>query len=232
MDTILGFSDSKYSLFDVDYAIELANTFPEIWSIGGGAKSDNVFEVLIKIHDQGGIALTPDEVEVLELRESWIQRHKNDAKPMGIVAQIKWLAVSSDGEAFMKKTVNIEVSKMYQRANYMETKGHKQPIKDPHGGLTAAGRKFFNRTQGAHLKPGVRGPANSPEKMRRKGSFLTRFFTNPSGPMKDEKGNPTRLALSASAWGEPVPQNMEDAARLAEKGRSLLERYRRVIGNR
>lgn len=104
----------------------------------------------------------------------------------------------------------------------------KQPLKDPKGGLTAAGRRHFKQTEGANLKPGVKGPANTPEKMRRKGSFLTRFFTNPSGPMKDEKGRPTRLALSAAAWGEPVPQDMQDAARLAAKGRRLLERYKNM----
>jgi hypothetical protein len=91
--------------------------------------------------------------------------------------------------------------------------------------LTAAGRKHFKRTEGANLKPGVRGAADTPEKMRRKGSFLTRFFSNPSGPMKDEKGRPTRLALSAAAWGEPVPQDASDAAKLAAKGRRMLERY-------
>lgn len=99
------------------------------------------------------------------------------------------------------------------------------PLKDPKGGLTAAGRAHFKETEGANLKPGVKGPADTPEKMRRKGSFLTRFFTNPSGPMKDSKGRPTRLALSAAAWGEPVPQNAQDAAELAAKGRRLLERY-------
>ena len=108
---------------------------------------------------------------------------------------------------------------------YIKTKGGKKPLKDPKGGLTAAGRAFFKRTEGANLKPGVRGPADTPEKMRRKGSFLTRFFTNPRGPMKDEKGRATRLALSAAAWGEPVPKNMEDAAALAAKGKRLLERY-------
>lgn len=109
----------------------------------------------------------------------------------------------------------------------LRTKGAKKKprLRDPKGGLTAAGRAYFKRKEGANLKPGVKGPANTPEKMRRKGSFLTRFFTNPSGPMKDEKGRATRLALSAAAWGEPVPQNAEDAARLAAKGRRLLERY-------
>lgn len=105
-------------------------------------------------------------------------------------------------------------------------KGAKKPVlRDPKGGLTAAGRAYFKRKEGANLKPGVRGAANTPEKMRRKGSFLTRFFTNPSGPMKDEKGRATRLALSAAAWGEPVPQDMEDARKLAAKGRRMLERY-------
>ena len=101
----------------------------------------------------------------------------------------------------------------------------KQPLKDPKGGLTAAGRRHFKETEGANLKPGVRGAADTPEKMRRKGSFLTRFFTNPSGPMKKPNGEPTRLALSAAAWGESVPQNRSDAAKLAAKGRRLLERY-------
>jgi hypothetical protein len=98
-------------------------------------------------------------------------------------------------------------------------------LKNPKGGLTQAGRDKFNRETGSKLKAGVKGAADTPEKMRRKGSFLTRFFTNPSGPMVNDKGEPTRLALSANAWGEPVPKNRSDAARLAEKGRNLLDRY-------
>lgn len=108
--------------------------------------------------------------------------------------------------------------------DWLDEKSDK-PLKDPKGGLTAAGRAFYNRTEGLHLKPGVDGPADTPEKMRRKGSFLTRFFTNPRGPMKRPNGKPSRLALSASAWGEPVPETLEDAQKLAAKGRALLEKY-------
>jgi hypothetical protein len=97
-------------------------------------------------------------------------------------------------------------------------------IKDPKGGLTAAGRAHFKKTEGANLKPGVKGPADTPEKMRRKGSFLTRFYTNPSGPLQKD-GKPTRLALAARAWGEAAPSTSSAAARLAAKGRSLLKRY-------
>jgi hypothetical protein len=96
--------------------------------------------------------------------------------------------------------------------------------KDPKGGLTAAGRAFYKKTEGAKLKPGVTGAADTPEKMKRKGSFLTRHFTHPRGPMLKD-GKPTRLALSAHAWGEPVPKTEGAAKKLAAKGRRLLERY-------
>lgn len=97
--------------------------------------------------------------------------------------------------------------------------------RDPKGGLTEIGREFYRLKQGANLKPGVKGPANTPEKMRRKGSFLVRMFTNPRGPML-KNGKPTRLALSANAWGEPIPKTTEEAHALAAEGRKLLVRYR------
>lgn len=100
--------------------------------------------------------------------------------------------------------------------------------KDPKGGLTAAGRKFFNERDGSNLKPGVKGKADTPEKMKRKGSFLTRHFTHPRGPMVKD-GEPTRLALSAQAWGEAVPKTEAAAKRLAAKGRKLLEQYHAAV---
>ena len=98
--------------------------------------------------------------------------------------------------------------------------------KDPEGGLTEAGRrKFESSGESGNLKPGVKEKSPSGQAMRRKGSFLTRFYTNPSGPMVGENGKPTRLALAANAWGEPVPRTAASAARLAAKGRNLLEKY-------
>jgi hypothetical protein len=98
--------------------------------------------------------------------------------------------------------------------------------KDPRGGLTAAGRAEYAREEGAHLRPGVRGRADTPEKMRRKGSFLRRMFGHDGGPLVDEDGEPTRRALSAHAWGEPVPRTKKAARALAAKGARLLERYK------
>lgn len=103
----------------------------------------------------------------------------------------------------------------------------KNPLKNLKGGLTAAGRAHFKKKEGANLKPGVKGKADTPEKMRRKGSFLTRFYTDPSGPLQKD-GEPTRLALAAQAWGERAPKNASDAAKLAAKGRRLLERYKKA----
>lgn len=137
---------------------------------------------------------------------------------------------SRDGRQFVSNTEAAERAGRDARKKdaspTLDTKAaKKKPLRDPKGGLTAAGRAHFKRTEGANLKPGVKGAADTPEKMRRKGSFLTRFFTNPSGPMVGENGKPTRLALSAAAWGEPVPKNRSDAAKLAAKGRRLLQRY-------
>jgi hypothetical protein len=103
------------------------------------------------------------------------------------------------------------------------------PTKDPAGGLTAAGRAEFARTQGAHLKPGVTKPVSQMtlDEMRRKGSWATRFYGRASlPPLVKPNGEPTRFALSAHAWGEKVPANEADARKIAEKGRKLLQRYR------
>ena len=137
---------------------------------------------------------------------------------------VKGECVVSDGEFIVKGFPVIPATVKPTIDTSLLAKKSKK-LKDPKGGLTAAGRRHFKEKEGANLKPGVKGAADTPEKMRRKGSFLTRFFTNPSGPMQNDKGKPTRLALSAAAWGEPVPKNRSDAAKLAAKGRRLLERY-------
>jgi len=100
--------------------------------------------------------------------------------------------------------------------------------KDPEGGLTEAGRRKFEASgESKNLQPGVKESSPTGQKLRRKGSFLTRFYTNPSGPLVDKDGEPTRLALAANAWGEPVPRSAAAARRLAAKGRGLLDKYHR-----
>ncbi|WP_245309712.1 DUF6321 domain-containing protein [Bradyrhizobium jicamae] len=103
--------------------------------------------------------------------------------------------------------------------------------KDPKGGLTATGRSAFARRDGSHLKPGVTKPLSemTPQDMRRKGSWAVRFYGRKElPPLVDERGRPTRHALSAHAWGEPVPKTVAAARRIAAKGERLLQRYRRI----
>ena len=104
-----------------------------------------------------------------------------------------------------------------------------EATKDPHGGLTAQGRKMFAKTQGAHLRPGVTKADSemTPDEMRRKGSWAVRFYGRKVlPPLLDHDGQPTRFALSAHAWGEPVPNTEEAARKIADKGRKLLEKYK------
>jgi len=67
--------------------------------------------------------------------------------------------------------------------------------KNPKGGLNAAGRAHFKKTEGANLKAPVKSGTNP-----RRVSFAARF-AGMKGPMKDEKGRPTRKALALKAWG-------------------------------
>jgi len=99
------------------------------------------------------------------------------------------------------------------------------PIKDPQGGLTAAGRAHFKRTEGANLKPGVRSyeGASTADK-KRWTNWATRFAGRSDlPPLKKPNGDSTRFALMFNAWGEPVPSS-EDQVRAVAKKAALRKR--------
>ena len=68
---------------------------------------------------------------------------------------------------------------------------------DPKGGLNAKGRASA-KAEGHNLKPPAPAPKNEKDAARKK-SFCARMG-GMEGPMKDEKGKPTRKALSRKAW--------------------------------
>ena len=76
------------------------------------------------------------------------------------------------------------------------------------GGLTAEGRKYFKRKEGANLKAPVPKGTNP-----RRISFAARF-SGMKGSLKDSKGKPTRLALALRKWGF---KNKESARNFANK---------------
>jgi len=71
-------------------------------------------------------------------------------------------------------------------------RGEKLPVKQG-AGLTAKGRAKYNAATGSNLK------APQPQGGARKKSFCARMSGMP-GPMKDEKGKPTRKAASLARW--------------------------------
>ena len=72
---------------------------------------------------------------------------------------------------------------------------------NPKGGLNQKGRDAYNRQTGGDLKPPVsaKQAAKSPKAAGRRDSFCARMSGMP-GPMKDDKGKPTRKALALNKW--------------------------------
>lgn len=71
---------------------------------------------------------------------------------------------------------------------------------NPEGGLNAKGGASL-RAQGHDIKPPVsaKQAKKSPKAAARRKSFCARMSGMP-GPMKDDKGRPTRKALSLRKW--------------------------------
>lgn len=75
---------------------------------------------------------------------------------------------------------------------------HKED-KSPSGGLTAKGRAKYNRATGGNLQSPVTESAPTGKRAARKASFCARM-SGVKGPMKDDKGQPTRKALALKKW--------------------------------
>lgn len=86
----------------------------------------------------------------------------------------------------MPKSVKLSVSK-----------GDKLPVSRG-AGLTAKGRAKINKATGSNLKAPAPNPKTKADAGRKK-SFCARMSGMP-GPMKDEKGRPTRKAASLKRW--------------------------------
>lgn len=87
----------------------------------------------------------------------------------------------------MAKNVKLSVSK-----------GDKLPVSRG-AGLTAKGRAKLNKATGSNLKAPAPHPKTEKDAARKK-SFCARM-SGVKGPMKDDKGRPTRKAASLKRWG-------------------------------
>jgi hypothetical protein len=71
--------------------------------------------------------------------------------------------------------------------------------KSKKGGLTKKGRDYYNRKTGSNLKAPVTEKNPKGKRAARRRSFCARM-KGAKGPMKDEKGRPTRKALALRRW--------------------------------
>ena len=71
--------------------------------------------------------------------------------------------------------------------------------KSKKGGLTAKGRAKYNRATGSNLQAPVTEKSPTGKRAARRKSFCARM-KGVKGPMKDNKGRPTRKALALRRW--------------------------------
>jgi hypothetical protein len=104
------------------------------------------------------------------------------AKKVGIPQKVgKEFSKADEGKKFKEGGVSLSVGR-----------GEKLPTKRG-AGLTQKGREKYNRETGSNLK------APQPQGGARKDSFCARM-SGMAGPMKDEKGQPTRKAAALARW--------------------------------
>lgn len=114
-DEVSSFGKSKWKMFDREFAARIKEDYPEIWKKGGNIKGNAQYAILTKIAEEGGVAKTQDQINALELREAWVARHEGDFRLPGVIAQIKWLAIGSRGEDYMKNVVREAMKKVDER---------------------------------------------------------------------------------------------------------------------
>ena len=133
-----------------------------------------------------------------------LRKASDSGVPVEIIYEVftRGLEVNNNvNEAFNRVNSFIAGGKAAQMDSDLSEDG--KGYQNPTGGLTQKGRDHYNRETGSHLKAPVTTP---PSKLKhdskaagRRRSFCARMG-GVDGPMKDEKGRPTRKALALRKW--------------------------------
>jgi HK97 family phage prohead protease len=115
------FAKSKWKTFDPQFAEMIQSKYPSIWKLGGNIKGNDQYRALKPVLARGGKATSEAEINALELREAWVARHHDDHLPAGVMAQIKWFAVGSRGEGYMKDVIRKEIAKLEADGKALDT---------------------------------------------------------------------------------------------------------------
>ena len=116
--------------------------YPDIWAKGGNIQGNDTYRVITRIREEGKSAdeLTPNDVEIIRMRESWSARHFRDYRLAGVIAQVKWHMIGSRGidhmklvieeaKAKEKKSADISVEDMKAQWKKIDAKREKLVVK-------------------------------------------------------------------------------------------------------
>lgn len=152
-EAVDSFKKSKWPMFDREFAERIKRDYPKIWAAGGNIKGNDQYRILTQIAEQGGASKSTAQTNALELREAWVARHAGDFRLPGVIAQIKWLAIGSRGEDYMKNVVREAMAKhdakMKKKTYEMPTPELDEEMDEEkgHGGMvsslaSAIGKRF------------------------------------------------------------------------------------------
>ena len=112
-DEKISLRNSKYRAFDVDFAEDLKQNWPQIWKRGGNIEGNNQYRRLLPIvKRKDKSAQTETEEKAIKKREAWAARHLQDFRLAGTVAQIKWFVIGERGQSYMKELINNEKKRL------------------------------------------------------------------------------------------------------------------------
>lgn len=107
--------NSQWDLFDPSFAANLKENHPDIWRLGGNIRGNSQYRKLTSALGKSAGQLNGTQKNAIELREAWVARHHKDFRIAGVIAQVKWLAVGSRGEKYMKDLIKEEIKKRAER---------------------------------------------------------------------------------------------------------------------
>ena len=112
-DKKISLRNSSYRAFDVDFAEDLKENWPQIWRRGGNIEGNNQYRRLLPIVKRDDKSAQTDTEEMaIKKREAWAARHLQDFRLAGTVAQIKWFVIGERGESYMKELINEEKKRL------------------------------------------------------------------------------------------------------------------------
>ena len=150
-DKKISLKNSEEPQFDYDFALNIKEQTPEIWSSGGNIRGNEAFMLWGRAREGQD---TEAIKEWIKERESWIKRHFEDGKQFegdtepnlsnvgGVVAQIKWGTIGTLGERGMKDVIleltkklegkkeENQVSDDVKKGLENKVKEHNQEVKD------------------------------------------------------------------------------------------------------